>query len=60
MVNPSEDHINRSLHIIQYVNTNLNGKICYDGKAPETGFIAYADADWASDHISRRSVTGST
>ena len=40
------------------MNTNLNGKICYDGKAQETGFIAYANADWASDHISRRSVTG--
>ena len=58
MVNPSEDHINRSLHIIRYINTNLNGKICYSGKCDETGFIAYADADWASDHISRRSVTG--
>jgi hypothetical protein len=28
-----------------------------DGKQEE-GFIAYADADWASDHISRKSVTG--
>jgi hypothetical protein len=57
MVNPSEDHINKSLHIICYVNTNLNSKIGYDGKQQE-GFIAYADADWASDHISRKSVTG--
>jgi hypothetical protein len=57
MVNPSEDHINKSLHIIRYVNTNLNSKIGYDGKQEE-GFIAYADADWASDHISRKSVTG--
>jgi hypothetical protein len=57
MVNPSEDHIQKALHIVCYVNTNLNGKIHYDGKAEE-GFIAYADADWASDQISRRSVTG--
>jgi hypothetical protein len=57
MVNPSEDHINKSLHIVCYVNTNLNSKIGYDGKQEE-GFIAYADADWASDHISRKSVTG--
>jgi hypothetical protein len=57
MVNPSEDHINKSLHIVRYVNTNLNSKIGYDGKQEE-GFIAYADADWASDHISRKSVTG--
>ena len=57
MVNPSEDHINKGLHIVCYVNTNLNSKIGYDGKQQE-GFIAYADADWASDHISRKSVTG--
>ena len=56
MVNPSEDHINKGLHIVCYVNTNLNSKIGYDGK--QQGFIAYADADWASDHISRKSVTG--
>ena len=57
MVNPSEDHINKGLHIVCYVNMNLNSKIGYDGKQQE-GFIAYADADWASDHISRKSVTG--
>ena len=57
MVNPSEDHINKGLHIVRYVNMNLNSKIGYDGKQQE-GFIAYADADWASDHISRKSVTG--
>ena len=53
---------NKSIHYllaqaVRYVNTNLNSKIGYDGKQQE-GFIAYADADWASDHISRKSVTG--
>ena len=57
MVNPSMNHINRSLHIVCYVNTNLNAKICYDGKEQE-GFIAYADADWGSDPITRKSITG--
>ena len=57
MVNPSEEHIQRALHIVRYVNTNVNGEICYNGKSQE-GFIAYADADWASDTISRKSVTG--
>ena len=32
MVNHSMDHIIRSLHIVHYVNTNLDAKICYDGK----------------------------
>ena len=37
---PSGDHINKGLHIVRYVNTNLNSKIGYDGKQQE-GFIAY-------------------
>ena len=27
MVNPSEDHINKGLHIVCYVNMNLNSKL---------------------------------
>jgi hypothetical protein len=57
MVNPSEDHINQALHIVQYVNGTLNMGIDYKGKESE-GFIAYADADWAGDVNSRKSVTG--
>ena len=47
MVNPSEDHINKGLHIVCYVNTNLNSKIGYDGKQQE-GFIAYASGPASS------------
>src|SRR5260370_25281693 len=57
MVNPSEDHIQKSLHIVRYINMHINAKIIYDGQNQE-GFIAYADADWASDPINRKSVTG--
>src|SRR5258708_8493802 len=57
MVKPSEDHIQKSLHIIKYLNTHSDGRIIYDGLKGE-GFIAYADADWASDPINRKSVTG--
>src|SRR5258707_14379256 len=57
MVNPSEDHIQKSLHIIKYLNMHSDGRIIYDGLKGE-GFIAYADADWASDPINRKSVTG--
>jgi hypothetical protein len=57
MVNPSEDHIQKALHIVRYINTHSHAEIWYDGLQQE-GFIAYADADWASDTISRKSVTG--
>ena len=57
MVNPSEEHIQKALYIVKYVATNPNGKIIYNGKQKE-GFVAYSDADWAGDQISRKSVTG--
>ena len=57
MVNPSEEHINKSLYIIKYINSTINGKIMYNGEFSQ-GFLAYADADWAADKISRKSVTG--
>ena len=56
MVNPSEEHIKKALYIVKYVATNPNGKIIYNGKQKE-GFVAYSDADWAGDQISRKSVT---
>jgi hypothetical protein len=57
MTNPSEEHINKALHIVKYVSSTTNAKITYDGKNKE-GLVAYADADWGSDHDTRKSVTG--
>jgi len=56
-VNPSEDHIQKALHIIKYVGSTLSAKIIYNG-INKDGFIAYADSDWAGDHITRRSTSG--
>jgi hypothetical protein len=39
MVNPSEDHINKSLHIVRYVNMNLNSKIGYDGNKKKDSLL---------------------
>jgi hypothetical protein len=55
--NPSEDHIAKALYIVCYVNSTLQAKIVYKGAAQQ-GLLAWADADWAGDKISRKSVTG--
>src|SRR5258705_689288 len=55
--NPSEEHIQQALYIVQYVSCTLNANITYRGALKE-GFIAFADADWAGDKISCKSVTG--
>ncbi len=57
MVNPSEEHIKKALYIVKYVKSMLNVKITYNGRNKE-GLIAYADADWAADVASWKSVTG--
>ena len=57
MANPSKEHINKAMNIIKYVRSTVNAKITYNGRNKE-GLIAYADADWASDSIDRKSVTG--
>jgi len=55
--NPNEEHVQKALYIIRYVNTTLSTKIVYNGNNKE-GFLAFADADWAADKITRRSVSG--
>jgi hypothetical protein len=63
-VNPSEAHIRLALHIVKYVASTLQARIVYDGNAnlivhgDQGGFIAYADADWGSNPVNRRSTTG--
>ena len=54
--NPSQDHIQKALYIVKYIAHTLDAKIVYHKNG--SGFIAYADADWASDRITRISVTG--
>ena len=54
-VNPSKEYIDKALYILKYVNTTINCKIAY---AKKEGFIAISDADWATDQIDRKSITG--
>ena len=44
------------MYIVKYTAHTIDLKIVY--KKNGSGFIAYADADWASDQITRISVTG--
>ena len=55
--NPDERHIQMALYIVRHINTTLLAKIVLNGLNKE-GFMAFTDADWAADKISRKSVTG--
>ena len=55
--NPTQDHLNRALYICRYLLGTSEYALVFDGKS-NGGLIAYADSDWASDPITRKSTTG--
>ena len=56
-VNPTKDHLNRELYICCYLLGTSDYALVHNGKS-DGGLIAYADSDWASDPITRKSTTG--
>ena len=55
--NPSQEHLNSAKYICCYPAGTKDYSIVYDGKMAKS-IAAYTDSDWASDPITRRSVTG--
>ena len=55
--NPSQEHLNNAKYICCYLGGTKDYSIVYDGKTAK-GIAAYTDSDWASDPITRQSVTG--
>ena len=55
--NPSQEHLDKAMHIIRYLVSTQNYQLIFDGERSE-GLIAYTDSDWAADQIKRRSTTG--
>jgi len=55
--NPTQDHLNRALYICRYLLGTSDYALVFNGKS-NGGLIAYADSDWASDPITRKSTTG--
>src|SRR6266853_6537919 len=55
--NPTEEHLGKALYICRYLLGMPNYALVYDG--PGNGrLLAYADSDWASDPITRKSTSG--
>ena len=53
----SEDHLNRALYICRYLLGTADYALIYNGKG-DGGLIVYANSDWASDPVTRKSTTG--
>jgi hypothetical protein len=54
--NPSQEHLNKALYICRYLVGTQDYYLSYGAK--QDGIIAFADADWGSDQITRRSTSG--
>ena len=55
--NPNKEHLDRALYICRYLLGTSEYALVYDGKSGG-GLIGFADSDWASDPITRKSTTG--
>jgi hypothetical protein len=55
--NPSQEHFERAKYICRYLIGTKNYSLVFK-HVPGKGLAAYMDSDWASDPITRWSVTG--
>ena len=55
--NPNKEHLDQVLYICCYLLGTSKYTLVYDGKGGG-GLIGFADSDWASDPITRKSTTG--
>ena len=58
LVNPRESHWKITQQIGEYVASTLDYCIVYSGRDHDETLVGYADADWANDVDTRRSVSG--
>lgn len=55
--NPHEEHLNAAKHLLRYLSYTKKAYLLYD-KGSET-IQGFADADWGSDELDRKSYSGS-
>ena len=54
---PTEEHLDAAKHLLRYINTTINFKICYRKSSIKDPYC-YVDADWGGNLVDRRSYTG--
>ena len=55
--NPNKEHLDWVLYICHYLLGTSKYALVYNGKSGG-GLIRFADSDWASDPVTRKSTTG--
>jgi Reverse transcriptase (RNA-dependent DNA polymerase)/gag-polypeptide of LTR copia-type len=59
MSDPAEHHGHALKNLMRYLNSTITQKLCYSPGGAYKHFVVYSDADWASDKVDRKSISGS-
>lgn len=60
MSDPAEHHGHAMKNLLRYLRSTVTMKLRYGPGGAHPQFVIYSDADWASDIVDRKSVSGST
>ncbi|KAF7576146.1 hypothetical protein PtrM4_003860 [Pyrenophora tritici-repentis] len=60
MSDPAEHHGHALKNLLRYLRSTVTLKLRYGPGGVHSQFVIYSDADWASDMVDRKSVSGST
>ena len=60
MSDPAEHHGHALKNLLRYLRSTVTMKLRYGPGGEHSQFVIYSDADWASDIVDRKSVSGST
>jgi len=58
MANPTEEHLQKALHIVKYLGSTPSLTLHFSGGA--SSLDSYSDSDWAGDSETQRSTSGYT
>jgi hypothetical protein len=60
MSDPAKHHGHALKNLLRYLRSTVTMKLRYGPGGAHSQFVIYSDADWASDVVDRKSVSGST
>jgi len=57
MANPSQEHLDKVMHIFQYLASTQNYQLVYKGGQTTKSLMGFTDSDWAADLATHCSTT---
>jgi len=58
MANPSQEHLDKAMHIFQYLTSTQNYQLVYKGGQTTESLMGFTDSNWAANLATHRLTTG--